>query len=86
MDLQGRAALVTGGARRLGRAIALALGRSGANVMIHYHSSAEQAEEVAAEEISRERNRELARRAAEAEAAIDASGFTLPNRDLPPGF
>ncbi|MFO7167342.1 MAG: SDR family oxidoreductase [Chloroflexota bacterium] len=49
MDLQGRAALVTGGARRLGRAIALALGRSGANVMIHYHSSAEQAEEVAAE-------------------------------------
>jgi|GEM_PF-561937 len=45
-----------------------------------------QAEEVAAEEISRERNRELARRAAEAEASIDASGLSLPNRDLPPGF
>jgi pteridine reductase len=43
MDLHGSVALVTGGARRLGRAIALALGQAGANVVVHYNSSAEQA-------------------------------------------
>ncbi len=46
MDLHGSVALVTGGAHRLGRAIALALGRSGANVVIHYHRSADQARTV----------------------------------------
>ena len=42
MDLHGRIALVTGGAHRLGWAIALALGQAGANVVVHYHRSAEQ--------------------------------------------
>jgi len=46
MDLHGRVALVTGGAHRLGRAIALALGQAGANVVVHYHRSAEQATAV----------------------------------------
>src|SRR6266511_2402240 len=46
MDLHGSVALVTGGAHRLGRPIALALGRSGANVVIHYHRSADQARTV----------------------------------------
>ncbi|MGQ9550024.1 MAG: SDR family oxidoreductase [Roseiflexus sp.] len=46
MSLQGKAALVTGGARRLGRAIALALGRAGMRVAIHYHASASSAEDV----------------------------------------
>jgi len=41
-------------------------------------------EEVAAEEISRKRNRELARLAAEAEAALP--DFNEPNPDLPPGL
>lgn len=45
-----------------------------------------QAEEVAAEEISRERNRELARLSAEAEAEIELPDFSTPNDDLPPGF
>jgi len=45
-----------------------------------------QAEEVAAEEISRERNRELARLAAEAEAEAVLPDFNAPNEDLPPGF
>ncbi len=49
MSLHGKAALVTGGARRLGRAIALALGRAGMRVAIHYHASASAAEEVLAE-------------------------------------
>ena len=43
MDLHGSVALVTGGAHRLGRAIALALGQAGANVVVHYNHSAEQA-------------------------------------------
>jgi len=45
-----------------------------------------QAEEVAAEEISRERNRELSRMAAEAEAELQLPDFSAPNEDLPPGF
>lgn len=45
-----------------------------------------QAEEVAAEEISRDRNRELARMAAQAEAELELPDFSSPNEDLPPGF
>jgi NAD(P)-dependent dehydrogenase (short-subunit alcohol dehydrogenase family) len=35
--LKGKTALVTGGARNLGRASAEMLARHGANVMVHYH-------------------------------------------------
>jgi pteridine reductase len=41
-------ALVTGAARRLGRAIALELHRAGARVAVHYRSSRKEAEETAA--------------------------------------
>jgi NAD(P)-dependent dehydrogenase (short-subunit alcohol dehydrogenase family) len=44
-----RAALVTGGARRLGRAMALALARAGFDVALHYATSAAEAEEAVAE-------------------------------------
>jgi len=41
-DLHGKTILITGAARRLGRAFALACGRAGANVIIHHgHSPAE---------------------------------------------
>jgi pteridine reductase len=46
MNLQGSIALVTGGSQRLGRAITLALGRAGADVIVHYYRSAEQAARV----------------------------------------
>lgn len=45
--LSGRTALVTGGARRLGRTIALALAERGATVVIHYRSSADEADATA---------------------------------------
>ena len=49
MDLNGKAALVTGGAHRLGRAFALGLARAGADVLIDYHSSEDAARETVAE-------------------------------------
>jgi NAD(P)-dependent dehydrogenase (short-subunit alcohol dehydrogenase family) len=48
-SLRGRTALVTGAARRLGRAIAVALGREGVDVLVHYGHSAAEAEQTAAE-------------------------------------
>lgn len=47
--LRGKTALVTGGAKRLGRAICLALAQDGANVMLHYNSSKTEAEATAKE-------------------------------------
>lgn len=44
MDLRGRVALVTGGAVRVGRALALTLAERGARLAIHYHASATEAQ------------------------------------------
>ncbi len=47
--LEGRRALVTGGARGIGRAIVQSLAREGAEVLINYHSSDEDALSLAQE-------------------------------------
>ena len=49
MDLRGRAAVITGGARGIGRAIAIELARAGADVCVNYRTS-----EAAANRLVRE--------------------------------
>ena len=49
IDLSGKVALVTGGSRGIGRAIALALGAAGCDTLINYQSSDEAATEVVCE-------------------------------------
>jgi glucose 1-dehydrogenase len=48
MELQGKVAVVTGGAIRVGRALILALAQAGCHVFIHYGSSASPAEQTRA--------------------------------------
>ena len=47
MELEGRVVLVTGGARRIGRAIALRLAGAGCHVAVHYQQSENDALETA---------------------------------------
>lgn len=49
MQLEGQSALVTGGTRGIGRAIAVALAKAGADVAITYNSNEALAQEVVAE-------------------------------------
>jgi 3-oxoacyl-[acyl-carrier protein] reductase/pteridine reductase len=49
LALQGKSALVTGGARRIGREIALALARAGADITITYRESGSEADQTVKE-------------------------------------
>jgi len=53
MDIQHKVALVTGGAHRVGKAIALALADAGAHVVIHYGTSEAEAHDTVREIKSR---------------------------------
>lgn len=48
LTLQNKAALVTGGATRIGRELCLTLAKSGASVAVHFRSSAREAADVVA--------------------------------------
>jgi 3-oxoacyl-[acyl-carrier protein] reductase len=67
-SLAGKAALVTGGSRGIGRAIALELGRAGADVVLSYRTGRDEAEQVAAE---------IGGRAVEADVSDAASARAL---------
>jgi pteridine reductase len=69
MRLSGQVALVTGAARRLGRAVALALAQEGADVVLHVHTSS-------GEEIARE-VRDLGRRAWVVKADLSSPAETV---------
>jgi NAD(P)-dependent dehydrogenase (short-subunit alcohol dehydrogenase family) len=49
MRIEGKTALITGGAHRVGKAITLALAKAGANVVVNYYSSGQAAEKTVAE-------------------------------------
>jgi NAD(P)-dependent dehydrogenase (short-subunit alcohol dehydrogenase family) len=49
VDIKGKKVLITGGAKRIGRQLALAAAKAGADVIIHYGRSQSAAEELAAQ-------------------------------------
>ncbi len=48
MDIEGKVAVITGAARRIGREIALALAERGAEIVVHYRDSEREAQQVLA--------------------------------------
>jgi len=84
-SLQGKVALVTGGSRGIGRAIALELARGGAEVVVGYRSGAEEAEAVAKEARGRtvqadvsdpEQAKRLVEEAGELDILVNNAGLT----------
>ena len=67
MRLEARRALVTGGSRSIGRGIALALGREGADVVVNFKTDRDAAQEVVGS------LKELGRRATAVQGSTDSS-------------
>jgi pteridine reductase len=80
-SLKGEVAVVTGSAKRVGKAIALALGAAGADVAVHYGTSQAQAEETA-RELRAMGRKAVAHRADLAEAAQIEALFDSVEREL----
>jgi len=72
-SLEGKVALVTGGSRGIGRAIALELGRAGAEVVVGYRTGRDEAEAVASEIGGRAVEADVAD-AGSAKALVEAAG------------
>jgi len=82
-DLKGRAGLVTGASRGIGRAIALALAGAGCDVAINYRSRAEDAQRVAADIVASGR-RAMVVQADVAQAPAVVAMIADINRELGP--
>ena len=86
VDLEGRSALVTGGGTGIGRAIALALGRCGADVTIGYHQSRDEAEHTLRELEGTGRNATVFRAditvEAEAERLVEHAATSFAGLDV----
>ncbi|HTX91462.1 MAG TPA: SDR family oxidoreductase [Anaerolineales bacterium] len=83
MSLEGRTVLITGGARRIGRSLALAVARSGADVALHYHRSEGEAEAVRDEIIGMGRQAVLLRAdLGDPQTCTDLIGRLRPRTDL----
>ena len=80
MDLAGKTALVTGGAKRVGRAIVLALAGAGCDLVLHYKTSSSEAEATA------EEARALGGRVdlVQADLGVDAARVVVGAPDLGP--
>lgn len=72
MEPSPRAALVTGGARRVGRALALALARAGFDIAVHYNRSESEAQDTVREIES------LGRRAVAISADLEDAAAVAP--------
>ena len=81
LPLDGQVALVTGAAKRTGRKIALALADAGADLLIHYNASADEAGDVVAE-VERRGRRALALAADLGDAAATEAAFAQAAQSL----
>ena len=80
MSLQGKVVLVTGGSSGIGRAIAVAAARAGADVAITYRGNGEGAETTAREIAAAGRRAEVLRTDVSREADVAALGAAMRDR------
>jgi 3-oxoacyl-[acyl-carrier protein] reductase len=81
--LEGKVALVTGGSRGIGAAIAIALARAGADVAVNYHRDAHGAENVSSEIRQQGRKAKLFQADVSQSAAVERMVETI-HQDLGP--